>query len=198
MKKKKSVYFFLPIVLLVLFAAYYWNFRAGYEAKQEARAAQIKRVHDEKVAKDNDLRRKAVEDAVAAEKKRAAERQAKAEKDRQDREDLDNARDARDIAISQVNKLRDKYNNLVKLVKDTGDDIAKVDADKTIQIGTLDFLQIDTAKAESNVQSLTDVLNQISAADAAYEAAAAAARRRRPKSNRRPSGNPLPPSPFLS
>jgi len=175
MKKKSSLYLLFPIVLLVLFGAYYWNFSAGYEEKQEARAAQIRKQHEDKIAEDNRLRLKAVNDALAAQKKRKEEREAKAAKEKQEAEELQNALLARDHAQLVSSQLRDKYDRLVREIQNEKSVVEKIEKDKEVQVGDLDFLQIETAKSDSNVQSLSIVLNQVAAADAAYAAAATAA-----------------------
>jgi len=175
MKKKSSLYLILPIVFLVLFGAYYWNFSAGYEEKQEARAAQIRKQHEDKIAEDNRLRLKAVNDALAAQKKRKEEREAKAAKEKQEAEDLQNAILARDHAQLESAQLREKYDRLVREMQNEKSEVAKIAQDKEVQVGDLDFLQIETTKSQSNVQSLSIVLSQIATADAAYAAAASAA-----------------------
>jgi len=175
MKKKSSFYFLVPLLFLILFGAYYWNFTAGYEQKQEARAAQIKKQHDDKVAEDNRLRLKAVNDALASQAKRKAEREAKAAKEKQETEELQNLLLARDHADYQSGQLREKYDRLVREIQNEKTVVEKNEKDREVDVGNLDFLQIQATKAQSNVESLTIVLNQITAADAAYAAAASAA-----------------------
>jgi len=175
MKKKNSLYLLVPIVLLVLFGAYYWNFSASYEQKQEERAAQIRKQRADKIDEDNRLRLKAVNDALAAQKKRKEEREAKAAKEKQEAQDLQNAILARDHAQLQSSQLRDKYDRLTRDIRTEKSEIEKIEKDKEVQVGDLDFLQIQKSKSESNVESLSTVLTQIAAADAAYAAAYAAA-----------------------
>jgi hypothetical protein len=175
MKKKTSVYIFFPILLLVLFSAYYWNFSSGYEQKQAAKAAEVKRVHDEKVVEDNRLRLKAINDALAVQDRRKAERKAKAERLKKEQEEMANAVVARDHANSEATRFREKYERLVKDVQTEKDEIERITHDKGELQTQLDFLKILTAKAEGNVQSLATVLNQIAAADTAYASAAKAA-----------------------
>jgi hypothetical protein len=175
MKKKTSVYIFFPVLLLVLFSAYYWNFSSSYDQKVAAKAAEVKRVHDEKVAEDNRLRLKAINDALVVQEHRKEERKAKAERIKKEKEDMANAVVARDHARSEANRFREKYDRLVKDVQTEKDEIERITHDKGELQTQLDFLKILTAKAEGNVQSLATVLNQVAASDAAYAAAAKAA-----------------------
>jgi hypothetical protein len=175
MKKKSSIYVFFPALLLVLFAGYYWSFSSGYEQKQEAKAAAVRKAKQDKLTEDNRLRLQAVNDAIASQKRRAAEREAKAARLQKEKEELQAAIDARDHARVEANKFRDKYEHLTKDVQAEKEAIAKIKEDKENLTAELDFLQVLTAKTTSNVDTLSTVLNKIAAADAAYEAAAKAA-----------------------
>ena len=175
MKKKISVYLFVPVIALVLFFAYYWNFSSHYEQNLDDRAAVHKRQIDASLAAQNELRLKAVNDAIAAQAKRKATRDAKDAKDRQDVDDRNNALQARDKAHADALGLRDKVATLASQVKAEKDELARIEQDKKSKVAELDFLEIDLKKTVANQEHLADVLKQISAADAAAAAAARAA-----------------------
>ena len=88
---------------------------------------------------------------------------------------MEAAKQTLELARNEDAKLRDKYNALVKDIRDVKEQIKRIDDEKKIAAGDLDFLQIETSKVDANVQSLTAVLTQITTADAAFEAAARAA-----------------------
>jgi dTMP kinase len=175
MKKKTSLYIFVPLIALVLFFAYYWNFNSGYEQALADRAAAHKRQVDANLKQQNDLRLKAVNDAIAAQAKRKAEKEAKDARNRQEADDHNKAVQARDKAHADALSLSDKVDRLTGQVKAEKDDLARVEQDKKSLVAQLDFLEIDVKKANANQEALANVLKEISAADAAAAAAARAA-----------------------
>ena len=175
MKKKSALYIFVPIIALVLFFAYYWNFSSHYEQVQADRVTAQKRQVEANRLEQDKLRLKAVNDAIAAQAKRKAEREAKDAKDRQDADDRNNALQARDKAHAEALSLRDKVATLTSQVKAEKDELARVDQDKKSMVAELDFLEIDVKKANDNQEHLANVLKLIAAADAANAAAARAA-----------------------
>jgi len=175
MKKKTSLYIFVPLIALVLFFAYYWNFNSGYEQELADHAAAQKSKVEAGLKLQNDLRLKAVNDAIADQAKRKAAREAKEARDRQEKDDHDQAVQARDKAHAEAISLSDKVDRLSGEVKAEKDDLARVEQDKKSLVAQLDFLEIDVKKANANQEALANVLKEISAADAAAAAAARAA-----------------------
>src|ERR1039458_9086797 len=68
--KRTKVYFLVPIVALVLFYAYYWNFMSDYDAKQAAAAAIVKAKRIERLNVEAQMREKAIQEAIEEQKKR--------------------------------------------------------------------------------------------------------------------------------
>jgi hypothetical protein len=175
MKKKTSVYIFFPAILLVIFAAYYWNFSTGFEEKVAAKERAQKAEREAKKLEEDRLRLKAINDANAVSEKRKAERQAKAERLKREQDEQANMVVARDHARSEANRFREKDERLQKDVQTEKEEIDRIQHDKQELQAKLDFQKLLADKVEANVQSLTTVLNQIAAADKAFEAAAKAA-----------------------
>lgn len=163
--KKTKIYFLVPILALVLFGGYYWNFRSQYQAHQAEIIATAKAKKEEKLREDEQARERAIKDAIDAQtqrKKERAERLALEQKQRDDREsaDLD-----RDKAAQEADKLARQVEKLTKDVDDAKKEIAKLDADNQRQVDEISFLGEYVKKAEDNRSSLGQVLTKIQAAD---------------------------------
>jgi len=175
MKKKNYIYMLVPVVALVLFGAYYWQFSKGLaarEAQHQAAEDQKKKEKLEKQALDN---KKAMDEAVAAQAKRKAEREAKDAKDKKDKDDRAAAVEARDAADRAQRKLNEQVGRLEKEVQTEKEAIAKLEGDKKKYTDEAAFLKTYVKQAEDNARSLSQVLDKIAAADAARAAADAAA-----------------------
>lgn len=173
--KKTYVYFLVPLIGLIVFGAIYWNFNAGYEAREAAKKealVQAKHAKLEKEAKDREL---AIKDAVAAQERRKAEKAAKEAKDKADRDARIAALEARDKANRDQVRLSNQKDRLEKDVKTEKDLIAKLEADKKLAVEEYNFLKDYVKQAEANTKRLNDVVEKIGAADAARAAADAAA-----------------------
>jgi colicin import membrane protein len=173
--KKSYVYFIVPLVALVVFGGFYYNFKSNYEAKLEQAALKIKQEKQAKLDLDNAQKKKAYDEAVAASERRKAE---KAAKEKQDAEE----RDAREQALEDLDKARrdsasldQKVDRLTKEVESTKKEIAGLELQKKDAVEEQAFLAVYVKQAEANVQSLQTVLDKIKAADDAAAAAAKAA-----------------------
>jgi hypothetical protein len=173
--KKTSIYFIFPIVALVLFGGYYWNFRSTYEAHQAEIAKAAKEKIAAKLLKDEEERDKAIQDAVEAQKARKAERQAREALDRKQKDDKENARLNADKAEQESQRLQREVEKLTKDVASEKDDIAKIEADDAKQVAEQAFLADYVKKAEDNRADLAMVLTKIQAADEAEARAKALA-----------------------
>lgn len=175
MKKKSYVYFIAPLVGLVIFAGIYWQYASTYDAKLEAVAKKQRAEREEKIRKENESKKAAVEAAVVAQEKRKQEKAAKEAKDQKDKDDREKAVQARAKAREDGRKFTDQVARLKKEVDLNKKDIAKIEEDKKRSIDEQKFLAEYVKKAEANAQGLSAVLEKIDAADKAAEAAAKAA-----------------------
>jgi len=180
--KKNKIYIIAPVLVLVLFGAYYWNFSSQYEAKQAAivAAAKEKKLETLKLAAAS--RAAAIHDALEAQKQRKAERAAREEKERKQKDDRENARLESEKADQEAQKLSRQADKLSKDVATAKDEIARIQADEKTSVGQLEFLKEYIAEATANQAKLADVIAKIEAADAAIAknaaiAAAAAAKK---------------------
>jgi colicin import membrane protein len=175
MKKKNLIYFLVPLVGLVVFGLFYWNFSSKFEAREAAQKAKIKQEKEAKLEKEAKDREKAIKDALAAQERRKAEKAAKEAKEKADQEARQLAIDARDKANRDQIKLAQQKERLQKDIKDEQAAIAKLQAEKKDALDEQTFLKNYVKQAQANAKSLHEVLDKIAAADAARAAAEAAA-----------------------
>jgi len=177
MKKKKNyVIFAAPMAGMIVFAGIYWNYSEGRQARMEASAIAQVQAREAKILQENTLKRKAVEDALAAQevrKQAKAEKEARdlAERDRRERAALAmaNARDTATRKMAEVKRLETQ-------IEDVKRELAKLEQEKKSHVDEQVFIRQYVQKAEANQKALAVVLQKIEAADlAAVEAARAAA-----------------------
>jgi len=173
--KKNYVYFLAPLVALIAFGAIYWNFNAGYEAKEAAKVAAIKQAKKDKLDKEARDREVAIKDAIASQERRKVEKAAKEAKDKADRDARQAAIEARDKAAREQSRLENQKNRLEKDVKAEKEVIAKLEEDKKQAVDEYNFLKDYVKQAQANTKRLTDVVEKIGAADTAKAAADALA-----------------------
>lgn len=170
--KKAYLYFLLPLVGLIAFGVFYWQFSSGYEQKQEKMKTEERAKKEAKLMEDAKNREKAAYEAIAAADKRKA---AKAEKDAQEaknQEDRLLANQARGKAQADAAKLEDQAKRLGKEIDERKKEIQKIEEDKARTLAEETFLKDYVKKAEANRTSLLVVVEKIDAADKAAEAAA--------------------------
>lgn len=175
MKKKNLVYFLVPVVGLILFALFYWNYSSNFDAREAAQKAKVKAEKDAKLEKEAKDREKAIKDALAAQERRKAEKAAKEAKDKADRDARELAIEARDKAGHDQARLSQQIERLEKDVKSEQEAIAKLEAQKKDALADQAFLKDYVKQAQANTDKLHSVLDQIAKADAARAAAEAAA-----------------------
>jgi hypothetical protein len=173
--KKKHIYIAVPLLALVLFAAYYWNFSIGYDHHQDEIAAQARRERDEAIREQNRQREKAVQMALAEQDKRKQDRLAKEAEETKRKDERQAAYQARDQAALTLAQNRDKAERLEKEVAVTKEQIAKIEQDEKFLRADKTNIEEYVRKAQENVRDLTAVLDKIAKADAANIAARAAA-----------------------
>ena len=173
--KKNYISFLAPLVGLLIFGAVYWNFSKGLAAREAARIAAEKQKKEDKLRKQARDNEQAIKEALAAQAKRKAEREAKEAKDKADKEARALAVEARDKADRDARKLTQQVERLEKDLQTEKDAIAKLEVEKKKSTDEQVFLHEYVRKAEDNVKNLMQVLDKITAADAARAAADAAA-----------------------
>ena len=173
--KKIYFYFLVPLIGLLAFGDIYWNFSAGYEANLAQKARVIREAKDEKLRVEAKNREQAIKDALAAQERRKVEKAAKEAKEKADSEARQLAIEARDKANRDQMKLAQHVERLEKEIKLEKDAISKIQEDRKRAADEEAFLKTYVKQAEANTKSLTEVLDKITAADAARAAADALA-----------------------
>jgi len=171
--KKTSIYFIVPILALVLFGGYYWNFRSQYEAHQAEIVAAQKAKKLEKLRVEEAAREIAMQDALAAQAQRKKERAEREALEQKQRDDKENAVLDSEKAEQESQKLERQVERLTKDVAENEKDIAALEADDTKQVAEVAFLGDYVKKAQDNRASLAEVITKIQAADDAIAKAVA-------------------------
>lgn len=175
MKKKRNVYFIAPLAGLAIFAGVYWQYHSKIEARETMYKQKQRTEREEKIKRDNESKRSAVEAAVAAQEKRKQEKIAKEAKDQQDKDNREAAIQARSKAREDSRKIAEQVPRLKKEVEANKKEIAEIEADKKRLADEQEFLKNYVKTAQTNTKALSTVLEKIDAADKAAEAAAKAA-----------------------
>lgn len=165
--KKKYVYFLAPLAGLIIFAAVYWNFSKGFDAREAKRLAAEKQKKEDTLREQARKNEQAIREAVASQELRKAQRAAKDAKEKKDKDDRTAAVEARDKADRDQRKLAQQVERLEAEIKAEKDAIAKLESDKKKSIDEQAFLRTYVKVAEENVRNLTQVIDKIAAADAA-------------------------------
>ncbi len=170
-----KIYFIGPIAALAVFAAYTWHFDKEYNANEAAKAAQIREVHDAKMKSEAEARKKAIEEAVLAQKTLKKERADKEAEEARKKEERQVAIAKRDQSFKEQDKLSHQVERLKRDIKTEEDAVAKLDATIKATVAEKDFQAQFIVKAKENEAGLADLLTKVDAADQARAAAAAAA-----------------------
>lgn len=173
--KKTYLYFLVPLIGLIVFGAFYWNFSKGYEAKLAEKERIVRVAKEEKLRAEAKNREQAIKDALVAQERRKVEKAAKEAKDQADQDARQLALEARDKANREQIKLSQQVERLEKDIKVEKEAIAKIEDDMKRAVEEQKFLKMYVKQAETNTKSLSEVLERIAAADAAKAAADAAA-----------------------
>jgi hypothetical protein len=173
--KKYYIYVAAPIVGVIVFTAFYLNFKSSYDQEQADKIAAVQKIKDDQIRQQNEERKAAVAQAVIQSQKNAAARAAK-EKERQERNDARQAAfQARDKAQIDESKFRDLADKRRKEVAVAKEEIAKIEEDEKTLRTEKAFLDENLKKVNANSQYLAQVLEKIKKAEDAQAAAAAAA-----------------------
>ena len=177
-----KVYLIIPLIGVLIFGGFYYNFAKGHEARQVEIKAAADKAKADKVRQGIADREKAITAAVEASKLRAEERAKKEKVEEDKKNDRQLAEDKRLRADSERRKLTDTARRLKKDLEDVQEEIKKIEQDKKTFVDEQAFLQSYVKQAESNVKYYSDLLDKITLAekaraDAAAAAAAAAAKK---------------------
>ena len=172
--KKKYAYIVVPLILLVIFSAVYWNFSKGLAAREAKRVAEAEQKKKDKLRDQAQKNEQAIREALASQEKRKAERAAKDAKDKKDHDDRQAAVEARDKANRDQLKLNQQVERLENEIKAEKDAIAKLQIEKKKAADEQAFLVGYVKQADENARLLSQVLDKIATADAARAAADAA------------------------
>ena len=175
MKKKSYLYFLVPLLGLIVFGAIYWNFSAGYEAEIARKEKVVRDAKEDKLRQEAKNREKAIKEALESQERRKAEKAAKEAKQKADDEARQAATEAMRKADRDQQKLAQQVERLEKDVKVEKEAIAKIEEERKRAVEEENFLKTYVKQAQANAKSLTEVIDKITAADAARAAADALA-----------------------
>jgi hypothetical protein len=167
-------YFIFPLIGLLIFGGFYINFDRNYEAKVAEAAVKAEQVKKAKAKQDVLNREAAIKAAIEASKRREIERKERERIEEQKKTARQEAEDLRQKNYDERNKLRDQVTRLNKDLEELKTVTAKVDGEKKKHVDELAFLQTFVKQAEANVKYYYNLLDKITAAEAAKAAAAAA------------------------
>jgi hypothetical protein len=173
--KKTYVYFLVPIIGLIVFGCFYWNFSSSYDQHLADVANLANKAKQEKLELSNREKQKAYEDAVAASDLRKKEKEAKEKRDAEQADAREQALDQRSKAQRDAFSLTQKIDRLAKDVAATKKEVAGIEEDKKQAKEEEAHLRVLVKLAQDNVKDLQAVLQKIKDADDAAVAAAKAA-----------------------
>ncbi len=171
-----KAYLIGPLVGILVFGAFYWNFDKGYQKRQEQQRIQQIEQEKARILKQAEARKKAIEEAIAAQVKRAAERKAEQEKKDKEAAAFQALLDKRQETFDLVNRsLRPQLAGLKSDADDLKQQIKQLQVQDKQYVDEAAFLETYVKKAKDNVNVYTALLEKLAAAEKARAAAAAAA-----------------------
>ena len=174
-----KAYIIWPFAGLLVFGVFYWNFSKEYALKQQKAEMAIQEAKKEKTRKELELRKKAIEDAIAAQQVRMTARAAKEKKEEEERAARTALMDRRTKAYDDVNKrLHPQLERLKSDADEIKDQLAKLDLEKKTYGDEEAFLRTFVRQAEANVKTYYNLLDQLAAAEKARADAEAAAKKK--------------------
>lgn len=173
--KKTYVYFLVPLIGLIIFGAVYWNFSAGYEAKEAMKVNRAKKERQDKLLAEAKNREIAIADALKGQELRRKQKEQKDAKERADRDARELAIEAQRKAHDDETKFKKQVDRLKAEIKAENEAIAKLQEEKKKYESEEAFLRSYVKLAEANVKELMKVLDRIADADKKWAEAAKAA-----------------------
>jgi Flp pilus assembly protein TadB len=173
----KKAYVIWPVLGLLVFTAFYWNFSRGTADRQHKVELRQQEERKARILKEAESRRRAIEDAIAAQAKRAAERAAKEKKTEEENAARQALVDKRNQVFEDVNKrLKPQLDRLKSDADEIKASIAQLELQKQQYVDEAAFLRTYVRKAQDNVKTYYAILDRIVAAEKARAEAEAAAR----------------------
>jgi len=173
-----KVYLIIPLIGLLIFGGFYYDFTSKYEARAKEATAKIEQEKKDRAARDIANRELAIKAAVETQAKRKLEREKREAAEEAKRVARQEAEDQRLRAYDDRNKLREQVTRLKKDLEEVKAATAKVADEKKRHLDEGAFLRTYVKKAEANVKYYYDLLDKIAAAeDAKAKADAAAAKK---------------------
>jgi len=176
----KKIYVIFPVIGVLIFGAFFWSFNSEIEGREAAKKEAQRIERETKQRADLEAKKKAIEEAIALQEKRKvekAEREKRAEEEKQVQLDLkdasDRARDERDRVLRQVDHLKTEIDVEVATIKKIADEKANLILEN-------DYLLNYVKLAEGNKATLEEVLTKIKKVD--DDAVIAAAQKAKTKS----------------
>jgi len=161
-----KAYFIWPLVGLLVFGAFYWNFARTYTEKQRQEEVRRQTEKRDRILQEQEQRRKAILAAIDAQNKRIADRTAKEKKEEEDKAIRAALIDRRNRAFDDVNKrLRPQLERFKNDAGDIKDQIDKLELEKKEYADEETFLRAYVRKAEANAQTYVNLLEQLAAAE---------------------------------
>ncbi|MFZ5494551.1 MAG: hypothetical protein ACOZE5_04335 [Verrucomicrobiota bacterium] len=170
-----KAYLIFPLIGLLIFGGFYYNFSKGYEAKIAALKAKEEADKKEKTRIEIENREKAIQAAIEAQARRKKEREEKERIEEAKRVARQEAEDKRERAFSDYKKFNDQVSRLKRDLAEVQEEIKKIEDEKKALVSEQAFLKDYVKQAESNVKYYYELLDKIAQAEKAREAAAAAA-----------------------
>jgi hypothetical protein len=173
----KKVYVLGPVLGLLVFTAFYWNFSRGAVERQHQVELRQQEERKARILKEAESRKRAIEDAIAAQLKRAAERAIKEKKTEEENAARQALLDKRQQTFDDVNRrLRPQLDRLKSDADEIKASIAQLELQKKQYVDEEAFLRTYVRKAQDNLKTYYAILDRIAAAEKARADAEAAAR----------------------
>lgn len=156
-----KVYLLFPVIALLLFGGYWWQYSTAYEKRLEEQKVAEVRKREKKAEEDAANREKAIKEAVAASEKRKKEREEKLAKEKAEKEARELAIENRNKARSEQYKLNSQYDRLAKDVAAIKEEVGKLEDQIKNKKAEQDFLKVYVQKAEANVKYLGSISEKV-------------------------------------
>lgn len=173
----KKVYVLWPVIGLLVFTGFYWNFSRGTAERQHQVELRQQEERKARILKEAESRKKAIEDAIAAQAKRAAERAAKEKITEEENAARQALLDKRNQVFEDVNKrLKPQLDRLKSDADEIKASIEQLELQKKQYLDEQSFLLTYVRQAQDNVKTYYAILDRITAAEKARAEAEAAAK----------------------
>jgi chromosome segregation ATPase len=167
----KKIYFIAPLFALIVFICVYSVHQSGFKKRESEKAQKAAAALQAKNTAEQEARKAAMADAIAAAELRKAEKAAKDAKDIADKEARQLAIDARDKAYRDQEKAAKQLDRLKKDIEAEQAAITKLGTQRAEAESEKRFLTDFVGKAQANVQALQSLLAKLNTPPAPAAAA---------------------------